>query len=186
MHMTLHPPHLVGLGGTLRDSSRSRAAVQAALAHAAAQGVTTTLLDPAALALPMYHPEYALADYPATAHPAITTVLEACRSATAMIWCSPTYHGTVTGVFKNVLDYLELLSEEHPPYLSGRRIGLISINDSKTFSAMSNSVHELRAWLAPTHVLLQGEDFDGEPLALTSPGGLRRVRRVVDEVLDSR
>lgn len=182
--MAPHPPHLVGLGGTLRESSRSRAAVIAALRHANSQGVATTLLDPAALTLPMYHPDYAPGDYPTEAQPAIAAVLAACRSATAMIWSSPTYHGTVSGVFKNTLDFIELLADERPPYLSGRRIGLISINDSKTFSAMSNSVHELRGWLAPTHVLLQGGDFTGEPLALTSASGLRRVRRVVDEVLN--
>jgi FMN reductase len=101
-----------------------------------------------------------------------------------MVWASPTYHGTVSGVFKNALDFIEMLSDDTPSYLGSKAVGLISINDSKTFSAMSNSVHELHAWLAPTHVMLKKSDFnlDGE-IHLTSETGIRRVTRLVNELM---
>lgn len=175
---------MVGLGGTLRENSLSRAALQAALNIAARQGVQTELLDLRALNLPMYVPDWGLSDYPREHQPAIEHFIESCRMSKAMVWASPTYHGTVSGVFKNALDFIEMLSEETPPYLNGKAIGLISINDSKTFSAMSNSVHELQAWLAPTHVVLKKADFDlAGDIHLNSDSGTRRVTRLVNELM---
>ena len=61
-------------------------------------------------------------------------------------------------------------------------VGLIAISDSKTFAAMSNAVHELRAWLAPTHLTLDKNDFN--PEGTLRPGRpTRRVERLVGELL---
>lgn len=173
---------IVGLGGTLREQSYSRAAVQTALGIAAASGVETSMLDLRALNLPMFIPDCPLDGYPLEHQPAITRLIEECRRASAMVWASPAYHGTVSGIFKNAIDFIELLSDAQPAYLTGKAVGLIAINDSKTFSAMSNSVHELHAWLAPTHVQLGKSDFDGD-LQLTSASGVRRITRLVNELL---
>ena len=37
------------------------------------------------------------------------------------------YHGTVGGSFKNALDWLQLLSDRDPPYLTNKVVGLVSI-----------------------------------------------------------
>lgn len=175
-------PHLVVIGGTLRPQSRSRAAAAFAVSAAQETGVSAELLDLRELDLPMFVPDQALEAYPAHQQPSISRLLVACRASTAQIWCTPTYHGTVPGVFKNVLDFVELLADDAPPYLTGRKVGLIAINDSKTFGAMINCVQELRAWLTPTHVLLDGAAFDAER-QLTDAAGQRRIRRLVGEVL---
>ncbi|MCS7055746.1 MAG: NAD(P)H-dependent oxidoreductase [Thermoflexales bacterium] len=170
------------MGGTLRERSYSRAALREALRIAAEQGAHTEILDLRALNLPMFVPGYGIEDYPAAHRAAIARLVESCRRATAMIWASPTYHGTVSGAFKNAIDYLELLSDDRPAYLSGKAVGLIAINDSKTFSAMSNAVHELRAWLAPTHVQLSKSDFD-DNMRLSSERAVRLVGQLVNELL---
>ena len=36
------------------------------------------------------------------------------------------YHGTVSGSFKNALDWLQLLSDRDPPYLTNKVVGLVS------------------------------------------------------------
>ncbi|MFC1466683.1 MAG: NADPH-dependent FMN reductase [Candidatus Brachytrichaceae bacterium NZ_4S206] len=176
---------IVGLGGTLRERSYSRAALREALRIAAEHGAHTEILDLRELNLPMFVPDYGIEDYPAEHRAAIARLVEGCRRATAMLWASPTYHGTVSGVFKNAIDYIELLSDDQPAYLSGKAVGLIAINDSKTFSAMSNSVHELRAWLAPTHVQLSKSDFDGD-MRLSSERAIRRMTRLINELLHFR
>jgi len=150
---------------------------------AEAQGATTKLLDLRALNLPMYVPDYAIDDYPSEHQASIRALIDESRRAHAMVWASPCYHGTVSGVFKNALDYIELLSDTTPSYLNGKAIGLIAINDSKTFSALSNSVHELQAWLAPTHVQLGKGDFDTD-LHFSSERATRRVTRLVTELLE--
>jgi FMN reductase len=49
-------PVLVGLGGSLREQSRSAAALREALRIAAAEGAETEMLDVRQLDLPMYSP----------------------------------------------------------------------------------------------------------------------------------
>lgn len=49
--------NVVGLGGSLRETSRSRAALAVALEGAAAAGVSVELLDPRELGVPMYSPD---------------------------------------------------------------------------------------------------------------------------------
>lgn len=176
-------PTVVGLGGTLRDGSYSLAAVKEALRIAGSCGAHTELLDLRELNLPMYAPDLPIEGYPLGGRESIRHFIGAARRANVMIWASPTYHGTVSGVFKNALDMLELLCDDDPPYLVGRAVGLIAVSDSKTFSAMSNSVHELRAWLAPTHITLGEADFD--PGFTLKPGRpTRLVERQVNELLE--
>jgi FMN reductase len=182
MRSTTTTPTLVALGGTHRARSCSRAVLRHALDVAQADGAVVEFIDLGVLDLPMYRADYALADYPADARAALEHFAAVCRRADAMLWACPTYHGTVSGLFKNALDHIELLSEDARPYLSGRAVGLISINDSKPFSAMANAVHELRAWVAPTHIVLDKRAFDDE-MRLSDSSAQRRVERLVRELL---
>jgi FMN reductase len=79
---------IVGLGGSLAKISRSRAALEIALAGAAAEGAETTLLDVRELDLPMYNPENESTP-PANAK----LLFETCYAADGMIWSSPMYQG---------------------------------------------------------------------------------------------
>ncbi len=175
--------YVVGLGGTLRLDSRSRAATEATLRFAAERGAQTEMLDLRDLNLPMFVPDAEIHDYLLEHQQNIHRLIDATRKATAMVWCSPCYHGTVTGVFKNAIDFMEYCSGSDSVYLMGKIVGLIAVNDSKTFGAMYNSVHELRAYLAPTHITLSGSDFDNQ-LNLTNERAERRIRRLVDELLN--
>lgn len=53
---------IVGLGGSLREASRSAAALRAGMAMAAELGLECETLDVRELQLPMYRPDWALAD----------------------------------------------------------------------------------------------------------------------------
>jgi len=105
---------VVGLGGSLRAASTSRTALQAAVEGAAAKGADAQLICVRDLDLPLYTAERAI---PLTAHELADTVYR----CDAMIWSSPTYHGSVSGSFKNALDWLILLVERAPPYLRTSR-----------------------------------------------------------------
>jgi len=37
------------------------------------------------------------------------------READAMLWATPTYHGTMSGALKNALDYMQLLAKDPAP-----------------------------------------------------------------------
>ncbi len=180
---TMTAPTLVGLGGTLRERSFSRAALQETLRLAEAHGACTELLDLRALDLPMYIPDIAVEDYPPEHQAALRHFVETLRRADALIWASPAYHGTVSGVFKNALDFVELLSDDDPPYLTGRAVGLIAVNDSLPFEAMANAAYELRAWLAPTRLVLDSSHFTPD-LTLKPGRPQKRAGRLVAELID--
>ena len=182
MAITPKAPLLAGLGGSLREKSYSLAALRETLRLAEADGAITDLLDVRALNLPMFVPDLPVEGYPSAQQANIIRFIEACRRADVMIWASPTYHGAITGVVKNALDFMEFLSDDEPPYLQGRAVGLMTIPDQTTFAGMINAVHELRAWLAPTQVTLSRQHFTAE-LVLNDERMQRRLMRLVKELL---
>lgn len=177
-----HTPVIVGLGGSLREKSFSRAGLQTALDLTASEGADAVMLDLRELNLPMYIPDYDIGDYPAAHHAGIRRLVDEIRRADVLIWASPTYHGAMTGALKNAIDFIEFLSDEPKPYLQERAVGLMAIPDRLTFTAMADSVHELRAWLAPTRVLLNKNDFNPD-MTLQNERTIRRIKRLIDELL---
>src|SRR5579862_9759226 len=140
------PVRIVGLGGSLRAESTSRAALAATLEGAAASGADTELVWVRDLGLPLYTAEHTP---PAAAERFAETVYE----CDAMIWSSPTYHGSVSGSFKNALDWLILLAERDPPYLSNKPIGLVStaggVQGLQAVNSMDFIARALRGWSVP-------------------------------------
>ena len=138
---------IVGLGGSLARTSRSRAALAKALQGAADAGAETLLLDLRELALPLYNP-----DEPDPTETA-STLIEACYSCDGLLWSSPMYQGTISGSFKNALDWLHVLGERDPPYLNDKVIGLISAAGGmqclQAINTMEFSVRALRGWAVP-------------------------------------
>jgi FMN reductase len=80
---------IVGLGGSLAQKSRNRAALQAALAGAAGAGAETEPLDIRELDLPMYNSD---AVEPTEA---ASRLIDASYGADGMLWSSPLYQGTI-------------------------------------------------------------------------------------------
>lgn len=174
-------PVLVCLGGSMRETSVTAAALRAIAEIATAKQFTVHLLDIRVLNLPMYHSEYDITDYPADSQASIRTLLDYCRRADAFVFASPVYHGTVSGSFKNAVDFIEFMAEDERPYLSERAIGLITTNDARTFDSMMHIVHELRGWLAPTQLVVRKSEFDAHRV-LVDEGVKRRMNRLVDEL----
>jgi FMN reductase len=137
---------VAGLGGSLRAASTSRAALAAALDGAQAAGADTELLWLRDLHLPLYNAERPV---PRTAH----ELADAVYACDAMIWSSPTYHGSVSGSFKNALDWLILLAERDPPYLTNRPVGLVAtaggVQGLQAVNSMEFIVRALRGWSVP-------------------------------------
>ena len=110
-------------------------------------GAEVRLFDLRALDLPMYVPG-------AEGAPAAAVELcEATYAAQGMMWSSPLYHGTVSGAFKNAVDWLNLLSDRTPPFLTDKVIGLISTaggsHGLQAVNTMEFAVRALRGWAVP-------------------------------------
>ncbi len=138
---------IVGIAGSLVPPSHSLLAVEIALDQAAKQeGVTTTLIDIGALNLPLYNNQIAT---PEAALQLANQVYE----ADALIWGTPLYHGTVSGLFKNTIDWLQLLSDRQPAYLTDKIVGLVStaggVQGLQAINTMEYIVRALRGWTLP-------------------------------------
>jgi FMN reductase len=63
------------------------------------------------------------------------------------------YNGTISGSFKNALDWLKLLSDCNPPYLTDKVVGLIStaggVQGLQAVNTMEFVVRALRGWAVP-------------------------------------
>jgi FMN reductase len=140
------PVTVIGLGGSMRTGSTSLTALRTALDGAASAGADTRLLSLKELNLPMYTPEHSIPD---GARHLTDTIAE----AQAMIWSSPTYQGSISGALKNALDWLILLAEHKPPYLTNKPIGLVAtaggVQGLQSINAMEFSVRALRGWAVP-------------------------------------
>src|SRR5213078_4917662 len=126
----------------------SLAALRIALDGAVEAGATTALLDLRELDLPMYNP-----DDDRDPPPAASRLIEACYEADGMLWSSPMYQGTISGAFKNALDWLHALGSREPPFLHDEVIGLISAAGGsqglQAINTMEFAVRALRGWAVP-------------------------------------
>jgi FMN reductase len=141
-------PLIVGIGGTTRKDSTSERALRHALAGAARLGAATQLFDGAALPIEPFDPSR-----PGRSAQA-TELVAALRRADGVIVATPSYHGSLSGLVKNALDFVEDLREDPRPYLDGRAVGCIVVADGpqamgSTLIALRSIVHALRGWPTP-------------------------------------
>src|SRR5918998_2867185 len=149
-------PHVVGIGGTLRDGSVGLRALEDALAAAGKAGATTELLNLRELGLPMYEPGKPLEAFGESAE----RLVKAMRGADAMLWSTAAYHGTLAGVTKNALDFAQFMGRDEKPYLEDKVVGLVATSGGGTaavnaINALVNVVHALRGVAAPLSVPIQ-------------------------------
>jgi FMN reductase len=119
----------------------------AALEGAEAAGAETELLDLRELDLPMYDPDHEEPTGPAA------RLIESCYAADGLLWSSPLYQGTISGAFKNALDWLHPLGRRDPAYLHDTVVGLISAAGGtqglQAINTMEFAVRALRGWAVP-------------------------------------
>ncbi len=154
---------IVGIGGSVDKDSQSERALRAVLAAAEKRGATTTSFTGRALDFAPYH-------YGAVLPETARDYIEAVRAADAVVIASPGYHGTVSGLVKNALDYLEELRTDARPYLDGRPVGAIAVAKgwqaaNGTLGTIRQVIHALRGWPTPLGLTINSavsrfDDFD--------------------------
>jgi FMN reductase len=176
--MEYRPPYIVGIGGTARPDSVSERALRVALAAATDRGATTSLLTAADLRLPMYAPGQS------EQTPAARRLISELARSDGIILSSPGYHGTVSGLIKNALDYAEDLRGADVPYLDGRAVGCIACAagwqaTTTTLMSLRMVVHALRGWPTPLGVIVNSaQSWDAQNTG-SGDGSLHRQLEIV-------
>lgn len=150
-------PLVVGLGGTLRINSSTERALRHCLSAVEQRGGRTMLFCGEDLDLPMYNPHDESRTDKATA------LVKALRDADAVVVASPGYHGGVSGLVKNALDYIEDLRGDARVYLDNTPWGCISCAYGwqaavGTLGQLRVIGHALRAWPTPLGVAINSAD----------------------------
>lgn len=78
------------------------------------------------------------------------------QEADVHFWLAPLYHGSIPGVMKNCLDWLEISAKSARPYLTDKTVGLICWADGvqamQGINTMDAIAKSLRAWPLPYSV----------------------------------
>ena len=183
MTTATEPVRILGIGGSTRRGSMSLLALKTALRIAEENGAHTSLAAVRDLDLPLYNGERHLHDYPATLH----WLLDEVRAADGFVICSPTYHGTISGAVKNVLDSLEFLANDEPRYLGGKSVALLGYGGASamnTINALYHTVRTLSAHVVPTVVILSRDQLDSETVEIREAGVRERTATMMREVID--
>lgn len=151
------PLHIVGLGGTTRPGSTSERALTEALRVAREAGCTTDLFGADRMPAETYDPTRPERSDAARA------LVASLRRADGVLIATPAYHGGVSGLVKNAIDFTEDMKDDARPYLDGRAVGCIVVADGpqalgSTLSALRAIVHALRGWPTPYAATLNGRD----------------------------
>jgi FMN reductase len=151
--MSASKPFIVGIGGTTKLNSSAEQALTLALKHAAAKGAETRIFTGHDLDFPAYDPETAAQCAPAQA------MIEALRRADGVIFASPCYHGAISGLVKNAIDYTEDMRADPRVYLDGRAIGVIGLGYGfqgpvAIITQLRSIAHALRGWPTPLGVAI--------------------------------
>jgi FMN reductase len=154
---TTDGPLIVGLGGTLRANSSTERALRYCLAEVERQGGRSRLYAGPDLDLPMYAP------HELERTPKAAELVDALRGADAVVVASPGYHGAVSGLVKNALDYIEDLREDPRVYLDDTPWGCITCAYGwqaavGTLGQLRVIGHALRAWPTPLGVAINSAD----------------------------
>jgi FMN reductase len=155
-------PLIVGLGGTGSATGSTERILRHALSAAESAGAETLFFDGKALDMPMY-------SYGEVRTEAALALISALRRADGIIIASPGYHGTVSGLIKNALDYVEDMAKDERVYFEGRAVGLIAVAagwqaTGSTLATLRSITHALRGWPTPMAVAINSAQpvFDGE------------------------
>ena len=171
---------VVGIGGSMREDSQSERALRVVLAGARTAGAETVAITGLELVLPFYDP--VVTERTAVAHRLVETL----RAADGVVLVSPGYHGTVSGLVKNALDYVEDLRGDPRPYLDGRAVGCVAMAQGwqaavTTLTALRSIVHALRGWPTPLGAALNSGEVRFDDRAVPSDPVVDRTLRLIGE-----
>ncbi len=147
------------------------------------RGARTKLISGTSLQLPMYQPD--LSERGA----AECALVHELSQADGIVIGSPGYHGSISGLVKNALDYAEDLRDDRRPYFSGRAVGCIATAGGwqaavNTLGALRDIVHALRGWPTPLGAAINaGEQVFGEDGTCLVPRVAETLENIGIEVM---
>jgi len=140
---------ILGVGSSMRKGSYGTRALKMVLDAAMKHEAKTRLLDLRGTIMPMFNP-----DMPNEHQEQMKRVIDDVNWADAFVLSSPDYHGSMSGVMKNFLDFYW---EE----FAGKTFGYICSSHEKGLTVMDQmrtAVRQCYGWSLPYGVSVNGEE----------------------------
>ncbi|MFZ7094709.1 arsenical resistance protein ArsH [Luteimonas dalianensis] len=132
-----HAPRILLLYGSLRPQSYSRKLALEAERILQQLGAETRVFDP--------H-ELPVLDSVGKDHPKVQQLREWSQWSEGQVWVSPERHGTITGVFKNQIDWLPLEEGGVRP-TQGRTLAVMQVSGGSQSFNVVNTLRVLGRWM---------------------------------------
>lgn len=166
---------ILGINGSNRGESGSLIALKNCLA-AVGSANESEVINLSELQLPLFSPDE---DYSKNAK--VRKLRELAEKADGFVWSTPEYHGNMTGVLKNALDFLEISN------FKNKVVGLIgiaggSIGAVQAITSMSFCVRNLEAWTCPDIVSISRSKEAFKSGEIADPAVEKRLRLLGEEV----
>ena len=166
---------ILGIGGTTNPKSSSDAALRLCLNEVESHGALVRMISGDLLKnLPMYDP------VSQERTPEALELIALMRQASGIIISAASYHGSISGMLKNALDYAEDLAKDERTYFSGIPVGSIAV--AKGYQAAVNTlatlriiVHSLRGWPTPYGCIVNTSSTEQGTGLQSAHEGLRLV-----------
>jgi FMN reductase len=177
------PLRILALGGSTKPMAASERALRIAAEACSDAGAEVTFVTGRSLLIPMYDTETT------DRSPETLALIEAMHAADGVLIASPGYHGSMSGMVKNALDYAEDLRFDERPYLEGRAAGLIAVAHGwqtavGTLNQLRLVVHALRGWPAPLGVAINDSaGLIGSDADTSDPAMVRQLRTMAEQVV---
>lgn len=172
------PLKIMGLAGEYRSSSKSGMLVNAALDIASKNGADVVFWDLAEQPLPLVGEEGCWS------HPNVKAFQALLEESDAFFLASPEYHGTMSGVMKNTMDWM------YDKHVGGKVFGLMStlggVTNANTLNHMRIALRWLHGWPVPEQLAVGHvkEAFD-ENGQLVDASLQERLEKLVKAVLSA-
>ena len=176
--MSATPVKILGLSGSYGLTSKNGLLLSAALDECKKQGAEIHIWDLVEKPLPLVGAEGSWQDANVKEFQALATECD------GYILTSPEYHGTMSGVMKNTLDWV------YKDHVGGKAFGLMStlggISNSNTLNHMRIAVRWIHGWCVPEQVAVGKvkEAFD-EDNNLTDADVAERVVGLAQSVVSA-
>lgn len=175
------PIRLLAIGGSAREDSRTRMAMEAILSLAPGHDIVPTIATVRDLDLSVYNDDIPLDGQSES----LRRLVEQVREADAYLICSPTYHGSMSGAIKNVLDSLHVQHGQPDAYFQQRPVALASYGGPTAISAVNalqTVVRVMQGIVVPTVLTLSRDGLDASTGVITDDKTLRRADRMLGEL----
>ena len=164
---------IIGISGSIRKNSLSQAFLRFMLAKMKEKGVEVSEIDLKKINLPFYFNETD------DNKEAVFAYRQKMEEADGLLIVNPEYHGSISGVLKNALDFLETKK------MGGKMAALVTIlgGDAGGFSLehLTTVARKLHLWLSPQTLIIPRCDesilADGTPTS-------KEIKERVDLFID--